>query len=300
MLQHLENVEERLDLDRDVRLPVDLKQLFAARLTAGASAWTLGSARCRIPRSPRPRYRLRALAQMRARLPRDMRKCAAQVMAQTVRLAADMRMQRNRAHQRRALRLLQHLVELVDDQDRRNARPSCGAPRSRWRRLPPADTAPTATVRRASRARPAGRRGTSRARSGSPTSFSRSGVTSLSEIHGPSQPRGGLPSCLAISAVASAISLRSSVSGNCPWRSALVRPCAAISHPASRNAAISSGTEFVDARIDQHGERQFERAAKLKNAPRSDAVAVVEPGIVQHVRGGRERHELIEHALAEP
>ena len=31
MLQHLENVEERLDLDRDVRPPVDLKQLFAAR-----------------------------------------------------------------------------------------------------------------------------------------------------------------------------------------------------------------------------------------------------------------------------
>ena len=29
MLQHLENVEERLDLDRDVRPPVDLKQLFA-------------------------------------------------------------------------------------------------------------------------------------------------------------------------------------------------------------------------------------------------------------------------------
>jgi DNA-binding GntR family transcriptional regulator len=29
MLQHLENVEERLDLDRDTRRPVDLKQLFA-------------------------------------------------------------------------------------------------------------------------------------------------------------------------------------------------------------------------------------------------------------------------------
>jgi DNA-binding GntR family transcriptional regulator len=31
MLQHLENVEERLDLDRDTRPPVDLKQLFAGR-----------------------------------------------------------------------------------------------------------------------------------------------------------------------------------------------------------------------------------------------------------------------------
>lgn len=31
MLQHLENVEERLDLDRDARPPVDLKQLFAGR-----------------------------------------------------------------------------------------------------------------------------------------------------------------------------------------------------------------------------------------------------------------------------
>lgn len=31
MLQHLENVEGRLDLDRDVRPAVDLKQLFAAR-----------------------------------------------------------------------------------------------------------------------------------------------------------------------------------------------------------------------------------------------------------------------------
>jgi len=31
MLQHLENVEERLDLDRDLRPPVDLKQLFAER-----------------------------------------------------------------------------------------------------------------------------------------------------------------------------------------------------------------------------------------------------------------------------
>ena len=29
MVQHLENVEERLDLDRDARPPVDLKQLFA-------------------------------------------------------------------------------------------------------------------------------------------------------------------------------------------------------------------------------------------------------------------------------
>jgi DNA-binding GntR family transcriptional regulator len=31
MLQHLENVEERLDLDRNTRPPVDLKQLFAGR-----------------------------------------------------------------------------------------------------------------------------------------------------------------------------------------------------------------------------------------------------------------------------
>lgn len=31
MLQHLENVEKRLDLDRDVRPAVDLRQLFAAR-----------------------------------------------------------------------------------------------------------------------------------------------------------------------------------------------------------------------------------------------------------------------------
>jgi DNA-binding GntR family transcriptional regulator len=31
MVQHLENVEERLDLDRDTRPPVDLKQLFAGR-----------------------------------------------------------------------------------------------------------------------------------------------------------------------------------------------------------------------------------------------------------------------------
>jgi DNA-binding GntR family transcriptional regulator len=31
MLQHLENVEERLDLDRDTRPPVDLKRLFAGR-----------------------------------------------------------------------------------------------------------------------------------------------------------------------------------------------------------------------------------------------------------------------------
>ena len=31
MLQHLENVEARLDLDRDVRPAVDLKQLFAPR-----------------------------------------------------------------------------------------------------------------------------------------------------------------------------------------------------------------------------------------------------------------------------
>ena len=31
MLQHLENVEERLDLDRDLRPPVDLKRLFAGR-----------------------------------------------------------------------------------------------------------------------------------------------------------------------------------------------------------------------------------------------------------------------------
>jgi DNA-binding GntR family transcriptional regulator len=31
MVQHLENVEERLDLDRDARPPVDLKQLFAGR-----------------------------------------------------------------------------------------------------------------------------------------------------------------------------------------------------------------------------------------------------------------------------
>ena len=32
MLQHLENVEKRLDLDRDVRPAVDLRQLFATRL----------------------------------------------------------------------------------------------------------------------------------------------------------------------------------------------------------------------------------------------------------------------------
>jgi DNA-binding GntR family transcriptional regulator len=31
MLQHLENVEERLDLDRDTRRPVDLRQVFAGR-----------------------------------------------------------------------------------------------------------------------------------------------------------------------------------------------------------------------------------------------------------------------------
>ena len=31
MLQHLENVEKRLDLDRDVRPAVDLRQLFAGR-----------------------------------------------------------------------------------------------------------------------------------------------------------------------------------------------------------------------------------------------------------------------------
>jgi DNA-binding GntR family transcriptional regulator len=31
MVQHLENVEARLDLDRDTRPPVDLKQLFAGR-----------------------------------------------------------------------------------------------------------------------------------------------------------------------------------------------------------------------------------------------------------------------------
>jgi DNA-binding GntR family transcriptional regulator len=31
MLQHLENVEDRLDLDRDTRPPVDLKRLFAGR-----------------------------------------------------------------------------------------------------------------------------------------------------------------------------------------------------------------------------------------------------------------------------
>jgi DNA-binding GntR family transcriptional regulator len=31
MLQHLENVEDRLDLDREARPPVDLKRLFAGR-----------------------------------------------------------------------------------------------------------------------------------------------------------------------------------------------------------------------------------------------------------------------------
>ena len=56
-------------------------------------------------------------AQMRSRCARDMRERAAQ-LAQPVRLAADMRMQRDRAHQRRRLRLLQHLVELIDDEIR--------------------------------------------------------------------------------------------------------------------------------------------------------------------------------------
>ena len=46
----------------------------------------------------------------------------------------------------------------------------------------------------------------------------------------------------AISAVASLISARScTASPSCPCRSAWVRPCAAISQPAARNAAISSG-----------------------------------------------------------
>ena len=31
MLQHLENVEDRLDIGRDARPPVDLKRLFAGR-----------------------------------------------------------------------------------------------------------------------------------------------------------------------------------------------------------------------------------------------------------------------------
>ena len=31
MLQHLENVEARLDLDRETRPAVDLKQVFAVR-----------------------------------------------------------------------------------------------------------------------------------------------------------------------------------------------------------------------------------------------------------------------------
>jgi len=119
MLQHLENVEDRLDIGRDARPPVDLKRLFA------------GVSQSHTPVSPHPRYRLPASPDTRPML-RDMRERAAQ-LAQPMRLAAHVRMQRDRAHQRGIRRLFQHLVELIDDEIGEVLRRHGGAPRWRWR-----------------------------------------------------------------------------------------------------------------------------------------------------------------------
>ncbi len=66
-------------------------------------------------------------------------------------------------------------------------------------------------------------------------------MTWLSEIQGPSQPRGGPPSSAAIAAVDSAMSARSAASSSVPWRSEFVRPWPTTSSPLALNAAITSG-----------------------------------------------------------
>ena len=124
-------------------------------------------------------------------------------------------------------------------------------------------------------------------------------MTRLSEIHGPSQPAGRLPSNASIAAgrLLDQRPLRRLVEHALPLGIGPSVPHDLVAPRAERVHHLRAVA--VDAAVDENRNRKIEPVEQVDQAPHPDAIAVFAPGVIEHVRVMGVRGKLRPMALAE-